>query len=64
MPAQPKNAEQPTRHRRRLGNYSAIYLDIIDLVLKIGAIGLATGEREPHDKHWLVESCPSREGES
>ena len=31
MPAQPKNAEQSARDGRWLGNYRAIYLDIIDL---------------------------------
>jgi hypothetical protein len=38
MPAQPKNAEQPTRDRCRLGNYRALYPDIVDDVLDIATI--------------------------
>jgi hypothetical protein len=35
MPAQPKNAEQSARDGRRLGNYRAIYLDVIDPGLEV-----------------------------
>jgi len=44
MKAQPKNTEQPARYRRGLGNDGTIYLNVIDLVLQIGAIGLSPGE--------------------
>jgi len=44
-PAQPKNAEQPTRDRRRLGNDRATNLDVIESELEIVAIGLPTGEQ-------------------
>ena len=44
-PAQPKNAEQATRDRRRLGNDRATNLDVIESELEIVAIGLPTGEQ-------------------
>ncbi len=43
-PAQPKNAEQPTRDRCRLGNDRATNLNVIDSELEIVAVGLPTGE--------------------
>jgi hypothetical protein len=44
-PAQPKNTEEPTGDCCGLGNDVAIYLDVIELELEIGAIGLPTGEQ-------------------
>ena len=38
MPAQPEDAEQPTRDRSRLRNYRALYPDIVDNVLDIATI--------------------------
>jgi hypothetical protein len=38
MPAQPEDAEQPTRDRCRLRNYRALYPDIVDDVLDIATI--------------------------
>jgi hypothetical protein len=38
MPAQPENAEQPTRDRCRLRNYRALYPDIVDDGLDIGTL--------------------------
>jgi len=64
MPAQPKHAEQTARDRGGLRNDRAIYLDIIDFVLKIDAIGLATGECQSQLERWLVESGPGWQGES
>jgi hypothetical protein len=49
MPAQPKNTEQPARDRGRLRNGRTIYLDVIDLVLEIEAIGLSPGECQSQD---------------
>ena len=63
-PAQSKNAEQATRDRRGLGNDGAIYLDVIDLVLKIGAIGLSIGEIQLQDEQRNVESRSGRKRES
>src|SRR6266550_9452153 len=64
MPAQAKNAEQATCDRRALRNDETIYLDVIDLVLEIGAIGLSPGECQSHDERRLHDSRSGREGES
>ena len=64
MPAQSQNSEQTTRDRRGLGNDGAIYLDVIDLVLKIGAIGLSIGEIQLQDEQRNVESRSGRKRES
>jgi len=37
MPAQPKNAKQPACNRRGLRSYRALYPDVVDDVLDIGA---------------------------
>ena len=49
MPAQSKNAEQPTRNRRRLRDNRTTYLDVIDLGLGVGAIGSPSGEYQSQD---------------
>src|SRR6266516_301177 len=64
MPTQPKNAEQPTSNRRGFGNDGATNLDVIDLVLEIGAIRLSLGACQPHDERRLVDSRSGRRGES
>ena len=63
-PAQSNHAKQTTRDGRRLRNGRAIYLDVIDLVLEIDAIGLSPGECQSQDGRWVTESRSARNGES
>jgi hypothetical protein len=53
-PAQPEDAEQPTRDRCRLGN--DLYPDIVDDVLDIGTLSLSAGELNSQDEIWHVVS--------
>ena len=55
-PTQPKNTEQPARDRRRLRNGRPIYLNIIDFILEIVAIGKSPGKIQPQDEQRLAES--------
>ena len=56
MPAQPNNAKQPTRDRRRLRNDRPIYLNVIDFILEIAAIGLSVDELQPYEEVRHPES--------
>ena len=56
MPAQPKNTEQTAGDRRRLRNGGTIYLNVIDFILEIVAIGLAPGKIQPQDEQRFAES--------
>ena len=49
-PTEPKHAEQPTRDGRRLRNSRPIYLNIIDYILEIGAIGLSVEKLQPYEE--------------
>ena len=54
MPTQRNNTEQTARDRRGLRNGHPIYLNVIDLILEIDAIGLSQGECESQDERRLV----------
>ena len=50
MPAQRENTEQSTRDRRGLRNDRSIYLNVIDYILEIAAIGLSVEEMQPYEE--------------
>ncbi len=56
MPAQPKNTEETARDGRGLRDGCPSYLNIIDLILEIDAIGLSLGEMQLQDELRNVES--------
>ena len=61
-PAKPKNAEQPTRDRCRLRNDRAANLNVIQLELKVAAIGLSIGEQQSQGQIVYVRSGSGSDG--
>ena len=63
-PAKPENAEQTSGNGCGFRNDCAPYLDVIQLELKIVAIGLPTRETYSQDEIVDVESRSGRDGET
>lgn len=63
MPTKAENAKQTARDCSGLGNDCATYLDVIELELEIGAIGLTPEEVQPHDEIVDAAGRPGRDGD-